>query len=98
MINADGQANDATAALECEVRNELGIHARPAAKFVKIASQFQSEILVEKDGETVNGKSIMGMMMLAAGPGSLLKLEAKGADANKAVQELSSLVGRNFDE
>jgi phosphocarrier protein len=80
------------------VSNKLGIHARPAAMFVRLANQYQCDILVEKDGETVNGKSIMGLMMLAAGPGSRLKLRADGADAPSAVSELESLVNRKFDE
>ncbi len=80
------------------VINKLGIHARPAAMFVRIANQFKSDILVEKDGETVNGKSIMGLMMLAAGPGSRIKVRAEGADASLAVNELESLVKRKFGE
>ncbi len=80
------------------VTNKLGIHARPAALFVKTANRFDCEILVEKDGETVNGKSIMGLMMLAAGPGSKLKVLANGGDANKALGELEALLARNFDE
>lgn len=83
---------------ELVVINKLGIHARPAAMFVKKASQFRSEILVEKDGETVNGKSIMGMMMLAAGYGSRLHVHATGEDAAEAVQTLEELLKRKFDE
>ena len=80
------------------IMNKLGVHARPAAMFVKIATRFDSEILVEKDGEVVNGKSIMGMMMLAAGPGSKLEVRAAGADAAQALDELEALVKRKFDE
>jgi phosphocarrier protein len=58
---------------ELQILNKAGIHARPAAMFVKLASRFKSDIFVEKDGEKVNGKSIMGLLMLAAGPGSRLK-------------------------
>lgn len=83
---------------EMVVTNKLGIHARPAAMFVKKASQFRSEILVEKDGETVNGKSIMGMMMLAAGYGSRLHVHASGEDAAEAIQTLEALLKRKFDE
>ena len=83
---------------ELIVQNKLGIHARPAALFVKTANRFQCDIFVEKDGETVNGKSIMGVMMLAAGPGSKLQVHAKGQDANKAVTELEALLKRKFDE
>jgi len=80
------------------VTNKLGIHARPAAMFVRTASKFDCDIYVEKDGERVNGKSIMGLMMLAAGPGSKLLLTAEGEDAARAVVELEALVKRNFDE
>jgi phosphocarrier protein len=83
---------------ELTIANKLGIHARPAAMFVKIANRFASEIFVEKDGEKINGKSIMGLMMLAAGPGSKLTLHIKGADAPQAIIELEALVKRKFDE
>jgi phosphocarrier protein len=80
------------------VSNKLGIHARPAAMFVKIASKFDSDVFVEKDGERVNGKSIMGLMMLAAGPGSKLKVIVSGTDAQAAVTEIEALLKRKFDE
>jgi phosphocarrier protein HPr len=80
------------------VSNKLGIHARPAAMFVKVASKFECDVFVEKDGERVNGKSIMGLMMLAAGPGSKLKLVASGSDAQQAVSEIEALLKRKFDE
>jgi phosphocarrier protein len=83
---------------ELTIANKLGIHARPAAPFVKTANRFASEIFVEKDGEKINGKSIMGLMMLAAGPGSKLTLHIKGADALQAIVELEALVKRKFDE
>ena len=83
---------------ELVVTNKLGIHARPAAMFVKTANQFDCEVFVEKDGETVNGKSIMGLMMLAAGPGSKIRVQADGADAAKAVHEIEALLKRKFDE
>jgi phosphocarrier protein len=83
---------------EMVVANKLGIHARPAAMFVKTANQFDCEVFVEKDGETVNGKSIMGLMMLAAGPGSKIRIQADGADAAKAVTEIEALLKRKFDE
>src|SRR5688572_24699962 len=83
---------------ELVVTNKLGVHARPAAMFVKIANRFQSDIFVEKDGETVNGKSIMGLMMLAAGPGSKLCVRAIGADALQALNEIEALLKRKFDE
>ncbi len=84
---------------EIIVVNRLGIHARPAAMFVRISSRFHSEITLEKDGERINGKSIMGLMMLAAGPGSRLRLEASGEDAEEALRALEELVTiRKFDE
>ena len=83
---------------ELVVTNKLGIHARPAAMFVKIANRFNCEIFVEKEGERVNGKSIMGLMMLAAGPGSKLLLTAEGQDAARALAELEALVNRKFEE
>ena len=83
---------------ELVVVNKLGIHARPAAMFVKTANQFDCEVFVEKDGETVNGKSIMGLMMLAAGPGSKIRVQAEGNDAAKAVHEIEALLKRKFDE
>jgi phosphocarrier protein len=83
---------------EVMVVNKLGIHARPAAMFVKAANAFASKIFVEKDGETVNGKSIMGLMMLAAGPGSKIRMQADGPDAAQAITTLEALVNRKFDE
>ncbi len=83
---------------ELIVVNKSGIHARPAAMFVKTANRFGSDIFVEKDGEKINGKSIMGLMMLAAGPGSKVTLHVKGADADAAIAELEALVNRKFDE
>ncbi len=80
------------------VSNKLGIHARPAALFVKTANRFQCDVFVEKDGEKVNGKSIMGLMMLAAGPGSKLTISAAGADASQALAEIEALIKRKFDE
>src|SRR5580704_11499257 len=80
------------------VANKLGIHARPAAMFVKTANRFSCDIFVEKDGEKVNGKSIMGLMMLAAGPGSRLTVHAEGNDASQALAEIETLIKRKFDE
>ena len=80
------------------VSNKLGIHARPAAMFVRTANRFTCEIFVEKDGEKVNGKSIMGLMMLAAGPGSKLTVHAQGHDASQALAELEALFKGKFDE
>lgn len=83
---------------ELTVVNKLGIHARPAALFVKTANRFACDIFVEKDGEKVNGKSIMGLMMLAAGPGSKLTVHAEGQDSHAAVAEIEALLERKFDE
>lgn len=83
---------------ELVVLNKLGIHARPAALFVKAANRFTCHVYVEKDGERINGKSIMGLMMLAAGPGSKIQVIAEGDDAARAVLELEALVQRKFDE
>ncbi len=83
---------------ELLVKNELGIHARPAAMFVKIASSYSSEVMVEKDGEEINGKSIMGLMMLAAGKGSVITVRTEGEDAEEALEELGSLFEKKFGE
>lgn len=81
---------------QLEIHNETGMHCRPSASFVKVASQFQSDILVEKDGATVNGKSIMGMLMLAADRGSKLDVTATGPDATLALDALENLVKNDF--
>src|ERR1700691_1663372 len=83
---------------EIVISNKLGIHARPAALFVKTANRFACEIFVEKDGEKINGKSIMGLMMLAPGPGSKITLHIRGNDALQVITELEALVQRKFDE
>ena len=83
---------------ELTIVNKLGIHARPAAMFVKTANRFACDVFVEKDGEKINGKSIMGLMMLAAGPGSKLTIHAQGADATQAIAEIEALIKRKFDE
>ena len=80
------------------IGNKLGLHARPAAMFVRVANRFASDILVEKDGEEINGKSIMGLMLLAAGCGSRLKVTATGGDANEMIKSLEELIARKFDE
>lgn len=82
---------------EVVVRNEKGLHARPAARFVKTASKSACEIFVEKDGERVNGKSIMGLMMLAAGPGSRLILHATGSGAEGVIAELEAILQDRVD-
>ena len=92
------KADDVKITKEFVVLNKQGIHARPAALFVKTANLFECDIFVEKDGERVNGKSIMGLMMLAAGPGSRLLIHADGRDATRAVLEIEALIRRKFDE
>jgi len=94
--NGDPEAK--TVSKEVTVINKLGVHARPAAMFVKTANKFTSDITVERDGEQVDGKSIMGLMMLAAGQGCKLIITAKGSDAEVAVRELESLFQRKFGE
>ena len=83
---------------EFVVINKLGGHARPAALFVKTANRFTCGFLVAKDGEEVNGKSIMGLMMLAAGPGSTLVVTCEGDDCQEALDEIAALIKRKFDE
>ena len=83
---------------EFTIVNKLGIHARPAAQFVKLANRFESDIFVEKDGEEVDGKSIMGLMMLAAGHGSVILVSANGSDADEALNAIGDLIARKFEE
>ena len=78
--------------------NQRGLHARASAKFVKLASEFQSEIQVTRDGVTVDARSIMGLLMLGAGIGCGVEVRAEGPDAAEAVAALSDLVARRFDE
>ncbi len=80
------------------VQNKMGIHARPAAMIVRITNKFKADVLVERDDEQVNGKSIMGLMMLAAGRGSSLKFIVTGADGPAMIGELEALFLRKFDE
>lgn len=83
---------------EFTILNKLGIHARPAAQFVKTANRYEANVFVEKDGEEVDGKSIMGLMMLAAGHGSIIIVTAEGEDADAAMEALGDLIGRKFEE
>ncbi len=83
---------------ELTILNRMGLHARPAAMFVKTSNLHKCEVWVEKDGEQVNGKSIMGLMMLAAGCGSKLRVTARGNDAEAAIRDLESLLERKFGE
>jgi phosphotransferase system HPr (HPr) family protein len=80
------------------IQNKLGIHARPAAQFVKMANRFKCNISVEKDGEEVDGKSIMGLMMLAAGHGSVILVSAEGEDEAAALEAIGDLIDRKFEE
>jgi phosphocarrier protein HPr len=95
------KTSDAAAAKivrEIPIVNRLGLHARPAAMFVRIASKFRCEVWVGKDGEEVNGKSIMGLMMLAAGQGSKLQIRCEGPDAAQAISEIEELIKSRFNE
>jgi len=98
MSSAKKPGGKQTAQRELVVINKLGIHARPAALFVKAANRFTSNVFVTKDGEQINGKSIMGLMMLAAGPGSKLLITCDGEDCQQALDEIEALVKRKFDE
>ena len=83
---------------EFTIKNRLGIHARPAAKMAKTANEFESTIRVMKDGLEVNGKSIMGIMMLAAAQGNVIQVEAEGPDEKEAIRALGDLIENKFDE
>ena len=93
-----GASSDQKIEKEITILNRLGLHARPAAMFVRVATRYRAEIWVDKEGEQVNGKSIMGLMMLAAGPGSKLTVHAQGHDASQALAELETLFNQKFDE
>ncbi len=94
-----GIANAQKIEKEITIVNRLGLHARPAAMFVRIASRYRCEVWVEKEeGDQVNGKSIMGLMMLAAGQGSKLNVRCEGPDADRALQEIEELIAAKFDE
>jgi len=80
------------------IRNRLGLHARAAALFVKLAAKFHSNVLMEKDGMQVNGKSIMGLLMLACPLGSKIALRVEGEDEDKAFRELGGLINNGFNE
>jgi phosphocarrier protein len=81
-----------------EIVNERGLHARASAKFVKLAASFTAEVEVTRDEQTVDALSIMGLMMLAAGPGSVIRIKARGADAEAAAAALARLVETKFEE
>lgn len=77
--------------------NKLGLHARPSARIVQVASKFKSDVTLEKDGTPVNGKSIMGVMMLAAGMGSEVTITVQGVDEEEALKKLSEVLTSTFD-
>jgi phosphocarrier protein len=83
---------------DCEIRNELGLHLRAAAAFVKLAEKFKSDVTLERIGAAANGKSIIALVTLAAGKGTPVKVVAEGPDAQEAVQALSSLIQERFGE
>ncbi len=83
---------------EVEIRNELGLHARPSARFVEQANKFRSKISVRKEDQLVNGKSVMGLMTLAAAKGTRMIIEADGQDAGEAVEALARLIEEKFGE
>ena len=83
---------------EFEIINRLGLHARAAAKLVTMASSFASDIQVSREAQSVNGKSIMGVMLLAASQGTTIRIRAEGKDEERALEELGALIARRFDE
>ena len=87
-----------TAERTVEILNKRGLHARASAKFVRLASAYEAEVLVSKDGQSVDARSIMGLMMLAAGPGSTIHIAAEGEQAAEALDALCALVAARFDE
>ena len=98
MSSAANNGDKTTLSRDVTVQNRQGIHARPSASFVKLASQFNCDVFIEKDGETINGKSIMGLLMLAAGPGSKLRIVCTGVDCHAAMTQLCALVDAKFGE
>lgn len=87
-----------TAKASADICNTRGLHARASAKFVKLASSFEAEIQVTRDGVTVDARSIMGLLMLGAGNGCSIDISAEGSDAQEAIDALGELVARKFDE
>jgi phosphocarrier protein len=98
LTTGDKASTSTVVSRDVVVRNRQGIHARPSAAFVKLAAQFRCEVTLEKDGESINGKSIMGLLMLAAGPGSRIRIVCDGEDALSAVDQLAGLVNGGFGE
>ena len=98
LLNRKTGTKPQTAEKEVTIVNRLGMHARPAALFVKIASRYRADVWVRKENEEVNGKSIMGLMMLAAGQGSKLQIRCEGPDAQRALEEIEELIQARFNE
>lgn len=98
LLNRKTGTKPRKAEKEITIINRLGMHARPAALFVKVASRYRSDVWVKKEGEEVNGKSIMGLMMLAAGQGSKLHVRCEGPDAEKALEDIEELIKAKFNE
>ena len=100
MSEGDGKSAEPGESIRRTVTicNKRGLHARAAARFVKLAWQFDAEVMVAKNGAAVSGRSIMGLMMLAAGPGTAIELRATGPEAERAVTALADLIGGGFDE
>lgn len=98
LTDSAAGTDTAIASRSATITNRRGLHARAAAKFVKLAGQFQAQIQVSNRGIEVSGLSIMGLMMLAAGPGSCVELKGTGVDATEAIQALGALIDAKFDE
>ncbi len=98
MSGADSPEGAAFGRRSCLIGNKLGLHARAAAKFVRMAGSYDAEVWVVRNGTRVSGVSILGLMMLAAAPGSEIILEARGAQTSEVLEALVNLVDDNFDE
>lgn len=97
-VQSPAPSSGAALSRNATISNRLGLHARAAARFVKLASQFTADIVVCNRGVEVSGRSIMGLMMLAASPGTTIEIRASGADAAQALEALVALVDGRFDE
>ncbi len=97
-MREDAMASSKAQCREMKILNKHGMHARPAALFIKTASKFTSEITIEKEGTKVSGKSIMGLLTLEMYHGSVIKVHADGPDAEQALDAIEELVRRKFDE
>ena len=98
FYSASVKNNMGTISRQLDIVNKLGLHARAAAKFVNVASAYSSHVEIEKNGHRVNGKSIMGVMMLAAGKGSTIIIHVEGDDAETCAEKLDELITNRFDE